>query len=65
MDGAMKVVSGDRKHVYKVEHIVSGEARDTHVALARFYADRELHVIKRIRDFSNSWSIRRSFTLQV
>lgn len=36
----------DREHMYTVEHIVSEEVRDNHVAWMRFYAERELYVTK-------------------
>ena len=33
-----------------MEHIVSGEVRDYHVARMRFYADKNLHVTRRLMD---------------
>ena len=48
--GPWRVVSDDREHVYAVEHIVSGEVRDTHVARMRFYADKDLHVTRRLME---------------
>ena len=48
--GPWRVVNDDREHVYAVEHIVTGETRDVHVARMRFYADRHLKVTKRLRD---------------
>ena len=47
--GPWQVLSDDREQVNTVEHIVPREARDTHVARMRFYADKELHVTKRMR----------------
>lgn len=42
------MVSDDRKHVYEVQHLATGETRDAHVVRLRFYADKDLEVSKRI-----------------
>lgn len=42
-----RVVSDDRKYVRTVEHIVSGDVRDPHVARMRFDGDKEYNVTRR------------------
>ena len=37
--GPSRVANGDKEHVYAVQHLVTVELRDVHVARMRFYAD--------------------------
>lgn len=45
--GPWRVVSEDRGHVDTVDHIVSRDVCDAHVARMRFYAIKESNVTKR------------------
>ena len=42
--GPWRVVNDDKKHVYAVQHLVTAELRDVHVARVRFYADDQLNI---------------------
>lgn len=48
--GPWGLVSDDREHVYTIEHTVSGETRDAHIASMRFHAHRELRVARRLQN---------------
>ena len=40
--GPRRIVTADKVHVYSVQNIVTGEVKDGHVVLLRFYADTDL-----------------------
>ena len=40
--GPWRVATDDKEHVYAVQHLVTAELRDVHVARMRFYADDKL-----------------------
>ena len=40
--GPWRIANDDKEHVYAVQHMVTGELRDVHVARMRFYADDQL-----------------------
>ena len=42
MDGLWRVANDDKDHVYAVQHLVTAEPRDVHVAKMRLYADDKL-----------------------
>ena len=48
--GPWRVVAGQRSHVFGVQHIVSGEVRDVHVARMRFYADAALEITAELKE---------------
>ena len=39
-----QVVNDDKEHVYAVQHVVTAELPDVHVARMRFYADGQLEI---------------------
>ena len=42
--GPWPVANGDKKHVYAMQHLVTGELRDFHVVRMRFYTDDQLEI---------------------
>ena len=42
--GPRRVANDDKEHVYAVQHLVTAELRDVHVARMRFYADDKLEI---------------------
>ena len=42
--GPWRVANDDKEHVYAVQHLVTAELRDVHVARMRFYADDQLEI---------------------
>ena len=42
--GPWRVANDDKEHVYAVQHLVTAELRDVHVARVRFYADDQLEI---------------------
>ena len=43
--GPWRVANDDKDHVYAVQHLVTAELRDVHVAGMRVYADDKLEII--------------------
>ena len=42
--GSWRVANYGKEHVYAVQHLVTAELRDVHVARMRFYADDQLEI---------------------
>ena len=42
--GPWRIVNHDKEHVYAVQHLVTAELRDVHVAKMRFYANDKLDI---------------------
>ena len=48
--GPWRVVTAEKKHVYSVQNIISGEERDVHVARLRFYSDSALEITSDLKE---------------
>ena len=48
--GQWQVASDDREHVYVVQHLITGEPREAHVARMRLFFDGQLHVTSQLRE---------------
>lgn len=46
----MNEVSGEREHVYEMQHLVTAETRDVHVTCLQFFAYKDLEVTKGVED---------------
>ena len=42
--GPWRVANDDKEHAYAVQHLITAELRDVHVARMRFYADDQLKI---------------------
>ena len=49
--GPWRVANDDKKHVYAVQHLVTGELRDVHVARMRFYDHDQLEIAGELKVF--------------
>ena len=60
--GPWRVANDDKDHVYAVQHLVTAELRNVHVARMLFYADDKLEITGELRKVSNNWRTRASTT---
>lgn len=54
--GQWRVVTAEKKHVYSVQNITSGEVCDLHVARMRFYSDSRLLLTSGFEEDEDSWA---------
>ena len=62
LTGPWRVANDDKEHVYAVQHSVTAELHDVHVAMMRFYADDQLEITGELLKVSHQLRTRASTT---